>query len=80
MASPTDPRCHTQALIDGLPAHAQDVLNKVLTDSTVPTPLILGVLAEHGLTARAENLNRHRRRLQGGNYACKCPLPTKAAE
>lgn len=77
----TETRCYTGALIAGLPAPVQVVLNGVLADKSVPTGRILAVLEKHGISPeRAENVNRHRRRLQGGNYACKCPLSDKATE
>lgn len=74
----TEPRCHTQQLIDRLPEAVRPSLIRALKapNKDVPTSMILGVLGEHGLHVRAENVNRHRRRLTGGNYACKCPLPT----
>lgn len=79
MAQPTDTRCHTQALVSALPQRVQARLNVALSAPHVTTSAILAVLEDHGVTgARAENVNRHRRRLQGGNYACKCPLPTEA--
>ena len=78
MASPTEPRCHTQQLIESLPDAAQAPLNVALAAKHITTAQILTVLTQHGLSARAENVNRHRRRLQGGNYACKCPLTPKA--
>lgn len=78
MAAPINRRCSTQELVETLPAAAQEPLNIALAAKHVPTAKIIEVLASHGLTARAENVNRHRRRLQGGNYACKCPLTDKA--
>jgi hypothetical protein len=73
--SGTAAKCHTQALVDSLPPAAQVSLNRGLATPQVKTSDLLNVLAEHGLEARAENMNRHRRRLLGGTYACKCPLP-----
>jgi hypothetical protein len=76
MPSPGAPAtCHTQQLIDQLPEPVQFSLNRALAASWVSTSDLLEVLGAHGLDARAENVNRHRRRLTGGNYACKCPLP-----
>ena len=76
--------CHTGTLIASLPAPAQAAVLLALTakddagDLMVPSTKIVAVLEQHGLPVRAENLNRHRRRLNGGGYACKCRRPDEA--
>lgn len=72
--------CHTQRLIDQLDPAVRFSMNRALAASWVQTKELMEVFDRHGLVARAENVNRHRRRLTGtGNYACKCPLPDGAS-
>lgn len=76
--------CHTGTLIASLPAPAQAAVLLALTarndagDLMVSSTKVVAVLEQHGLPVRAENLNRHRRRLTGGRYACKCRRPDEA--
>lgn len=73
--------CHTGALIGSLPTPAQAAIILALTTESVSSSAIVRVLKEHGLPVRAENLNRHRRRLNGvGNYGCKCRLLNEAPQ
>lgn len=74
------PPCHTQQMIDGLPPEAQAVVTRALATERVPTTEIVKVLTAHGLPARAENVGRHRRRILGRNYACKCPLTSEGVD
>lgn len=66
--------CHTGALIATLPINVQAALLQALTTDKARTADITKVLVAHGLPAKSENVARHRRRLTGGAYACKCPL------
>jgi hypothetical protein len=70
--------CHTRLLIESLPVNVQAALVMALTTKTVKTADITRVLIRHGLPAKAENVARHRRRLTGGQYGCKCPRPSEA--
>lgn len=71
--------CHTGSVIGSLPANAQAAVILALTTESVSSSRIVQVLRDHGLPVRAENLNRHRRRLNGvGNYGCKCPRLNEA--
>lgn len=72
--------CHTRLLIESLPVNAQASLLMALTTESVKTADITRVLVRHGLPAKTENVARHRRRMTGGQYACKCPRLSEAAE
>lgn len=72
--------CHTRVLLESLPADVQAAALQALLNRSVKTVDIVRVLESHGLAVRAENLGRHRRRLQGGANACKCPVPLKENE
>lgn len=66
--------CHTGALLTDLPADAQAAVILALTTPGVRTADITKALIARGLPAKTENVGRHRRRLQGKAYGCKCPL------
>jgi hypothetical protein len=72
--------CHTRVLLESLPAPAQAAALQALLTPPVKTVDIVRVLESHGLPVRAENLGRHRRRLQGGANACKCPVPLRETD
>lgn len=70
--------CTTRLLLESLPINAQAALLMAMTTPEVKTADIARVLIAHGLPAKTENVARHRRRLTGGQYACKCPRPREA--
>lgn len=71
------PKCETRDLLAALPddARAAVVMALTMPNEVVSTADITKSLTARGLPVKTENLGRHRRRLQGKAYGCKCPLP-----